>query len=74
VASRREDAAFSLGGAPPGPACATARSIVDFHTRGMDWPRRGDRSQAPDSTRLPAHRTTRSLSPAEPAWRVPAAR
>ncbi|HXP19131.1 MAG TPA: hypothetical protein VN840_05740 [Streptosporangiaceae bacterium] len=74
VASRREDAACSLGGPPPGPACATARRIVDFHTRGMDWPRRGDRGQAPDSDRLPAHLAVRSFSAAEPTWSLPAAR
>ncbi len=40
VASRREDAEWTLNGsAPPGPARAAARRVVDFHSEELEWPR-----------------------------------
>ena len=40
LASKREDAAWTLNGAPaPGPVRAAARRIVDFSSEEMVWPR-----------------------------------
>jgi hypothetical protein len=39
VASRREDSAWTLGGSATGLARATARRIVGFHAKGIEWPR-----------------------------------
>ena len=37
VASRSEDRAWTLASPPPGPAQAVARSLVYFHSTGIDW-------------------------------------
>lgn len=36
VASRREDRQWTLAENPPGPACAMARRIAGFHSRGIE--------------------------------------
>lgn len=38
IASRREDAAWSLGGPAPGMVQAAARRLLDFHTEDPAWP------------------------------------
>src|SRR5215469_14188224 len=38
IASRREDAAWSLGGPAPGAVQAAARRLLDFHTEDPAWP------------------------------------
>jgi hypothetical protein len=38
VASRSEDAAWTLSGPPAGPVQAAARRIVAFHGPRVDWP------------------------------------
>lgn len=38
VASRGEDAAWTLSGPPAGPVQAAARRIVAFHGPRVDWP------------------------------------
>jgi hypothetical protein len=38
IASRREDAAWSLGGPARGPVQAAARRLLDFHSEDPAWP------------------------------------
>ena len=46
VASRREDARWSLGTSPRGPVEAMARRIVAFDSECADWPRSKAQAQA----------------------------
>lgn len=64
VASRREDSAWSLSGAPSGPVTAAARRVVGFRARAIDWP--CPQNRAPVHHRVPAGGRVRSPLPANP--------
>jgi hypothetical protein len=59
IASRREDAAYSLGGPAPGPVQAAARRILDFQSEDDNWPR-------------PKNSGLDRVHPEVPAYRQPA--
>jgi hypothetical protein len=72
MASRYEDAAWTLGDQPPGRICAAGRRLVDFHTRGIEWPQPDDRAWARE--REPQWEDFQSPEQVEPEWALPAAR
>jgi hypothetical protein len=62
VASRREDAAWTLNQAPSGPAAAAARKVAGFRARAIDWP--CPQSRLPARQPEPAPARARSPRPA----------
>ncbi len=65
VASRREDADWTLNGAAaPGPARGLARQILDFHSEVPEWPRPKNHARIRAGVHAP-----RSTRVTEPRWR-----